>query len=74
MERIRWRVRELLTRKRMTQKQLAQAAQLTESQVSHIANGRYTRVDFATLACLCAALKVPVGRLLEYVPDQKLPA
>ena len=75
MATVKWKVREMLSRKGMSQKALATKAGLTESQVSNIVNGKYRRVDFGTLASLCLAFGgVSVGRIVEFVPDQELPA
>mgnify|MGYP001559768538 FL=1 len=74
MARIRWKVRDLLQRKSMSQAELARRAGFTESQVSQMVHGKYKRVDFKTLARLCQAFGgVPVGRIIEFVPDQELP-
>lgn len=62
---VRFRLRELLEERQMTQSELARRSGLSFVTINAIAQNRTTRVDLATLDALCAALECPPGDLLE---------
>ena len=51
-------------------KVLGEAAGIQPTSIYRIWNGTASRVDLATLDKLCKLLDVPVGMLLEYIPDE----
>lgn len=57
---------EILTRRRMTGKQLAQLVDLSETQLSLFRSGKVRGIRFSTLARLCAALECRPGDLIDY--------
>jgi putative transcriptional regulator len=58
----------LALRKRRS-KELAEAIDLTEANLSLLKSGRVKGVRFATLEAICRELDCQPGDLLEYVPD-----
>ena len=60
---------QMLARRHMTGKQLAEAVGLSETQLSMFKSGKIRGVRFATIAKMCAVLDCVPGDLLDYVPD-----
>ena len=58
----------LALRKRRS-KEMAEAIDLTEANLSLLKSGRVKGVRFATLEAICRELDCQPGDLLEYVPD-----
>jgi putative transcriptional regulator len=58
----------LALRKRRS-KELAEAIDLTEANLSLLKSGRVKGVRFATLEAICRELDCQPGDLLEYVPE-----
>ena len=56
----------VLTNRKMTGKQLAQAVGLSETQLSLFRSGKVRGIRFATLSRLCAALNCKPGDLVDY--------
>lgn len=59
----------VLARRKMRSKELAEALEMTEQNVSLLRSGRARGVRFETLARICAILDCQPGDLLEYVPE-----
>lgn len=55
---VRLRVRELLSERHITQKELAEMAHLREATISDIARGTRTVINLSHLAAICEALNV----------------
>ncbi len=55
-------------RTRITYQAIADAAGITLSTLSRLANGKLLRYDFGTLVRLCWYFQCTPGHLLEYVP------
>ncbi|AGY57036.1 helix-turn-helix domain-containing protein [Gloeobacter kilaueensis] len=67
---IRWRLREVMARKRITGRDLASALDLHETSISRLrASDTMPRLDGEQLNALCQALDCTPGDLLEYIPD-----
>ncbi len=60
---------QMLARRHMTGKQLAEAVGLSETQLSMFKSGKIRGVRFSTIAKMCAVLNCVPGDLLGYVPD-----
>lgn len=60
---------QMLARRKMTGKQLAEAVGLSETQLSMFRSGKIRGVRFATVARMCAVLDCVPGDLLGYTPD-----
>ena len=60
---------QMLARRQMTGKQLAEAVGLSETQLSMFKSGKIRGVRFSTIARMCAVLDCVPGDLLGYVPD-----
>ncbi len=60
---------QMLARRQMTGKQLAEAVGLSETQLSMFKSGKIRGVRFSTIAKMCAVLDCVPGDLLGYVPD-----
>jgi putative transcriptional regulator len=56
----------MLARRKMRSKDLAQAIDMTEQNLSLLKSGKVRGVRFSTLDKLCAALACQPGDLLEY--------
>ncbi len=67
----RFRLRELLEAKGLTQTEAQARTGLAYSTVNEMCNNRTRRVDFDTLDVLCEALGCEVGDVVEYVPAKK---
>jgi transcriptional regulator with XRE-family HTH domain len=59
------RIRDALVMRGMTQTQLADRANLTDSQISHIINGRRHDIKISTLVRIANELHVPFDYLLS---------
>jgi putative transcriptional regulator len=57
---------ELLARRRMSGKALAQAVDLSETQLSHFRSGKVRGLRFSTLAKMCFVLDCQPGELIAY--------
>lgn len=57
---------ELLARRRMSGKALAQAVDLSETQLSHFRSGKVRGLRFSTLAKMCFVLDCQPGELVAY--------
>jgi len=63
------RLSRILGDRRLTQKKLAEMANLRPSTINAIYNERATRIDYDVLDKLCVALGCQPGDLLEHVAD-----
>lgn len=59
----------ILGERRITQRRLAEMANLRPNTVGMIYNERAQRIDFDVLNRLCQALNCQPGELFEYIPD-----
>lgn len=69
----RFRLRELLDSKGLTQTDAQRLTGLAYSTVNEMCNNRTRRIDFDTIDLLCSALDCSVSDLIEYVADQRKP-
>ena len=53
---------------------LAQAIEITEANLSLLKSGKVKGIRFSTLEAICAYLECQPGDILEYQPDEELPA
>jgi putative transcriptional regulator len=60
----------MLARRKMRSKELAEAIDITEANLSLLKSGKVKGVRFATLEKICAALECQPGELLEYKPGE----
>jgi putative transcriptional regulator len=60
----------MLARRKMRSKDLAEAIDITEANLSLLKSGKVKGVRFATLEKICATLACQPGELLEYRPDE----
>ena len=66
---LRWRLREVMARKKMTNRELAQILGVHETSISRLkTSDTMPRIDGNTLERLCAALTCTPEDLLEYQP------
>lgn len=68
---VRFRLRELLDERGMTQTELQMRTRLAWSTVNDLYNNKPRRVELETLDVLCEVLNCSIGELLERVPDKK---
>ncbi|MGH9764565.1 MAG: helix-turn-helix domain-containing protein [Blastocatellia bacterium] len=69
---VKWAVRDVAQRAGISSAyELHLRAGLHAGTANQIWYGRAKRVDMETLNKLCALFQVPVGQLLEYLPDPK---
>jgi putative transcriptional regulator len=59
----------MLARRKMRSKELAEAIDITEANLSLLKSGKVKGVRFATLEKICEILDCQPGDLLEYKPD-----
>ena len=59
----------MLAKRKMRSKELAEAIDITEANLSLLKSGRVKGVRFATLEKICEILGCQPGDLLEYKPD-----
>ena len=66
---LRWKLREVMARQKVTNRELAQRIKVHETSISRL-KGQDTmpRIDGETLENLCQALKCTPNDLLEYIP------
>ena len=70
---VRFRLRELLADRGMTQTELQTRTGLAYSTVNDLFNNKPRRVELDTLDALCEVLGCTCGDLLEYLPERKRP-
>ena len=66
---IRFRVRELLDERELSQTELQLRSGLAYSTISDLYHNKVRRIDVGPLDALCVALDCGVGDVLEHVPD-----
>jgi putative transcriptional regulator len=59
----------MLALRKVRSKDLAEAIDITEANLSLLKSGKVKGVRFATLEAICDYLQCQPGDLLEYVPD-----
>jgi putative transcriptional regulator len=59
----------MLARRKMRSKELAEAVDITEANLSLLKSGKVKGVRFATLEKICEILGCQPGDLLEYKPE-----
>ncbi len=59
----------VMAERKVTGRDLAQAAGITEQNLSLLRNGRVKGVRFGTLSAICAYLECQPGDLLQFEPD-----
>lgn len=62
---IKFRLREILDNKDMTQRELARLTGLRPSTINHLCSERVDRVYLETLELICKALDINVNELIE---------
>jgi putative transcriptional regulator len=67
----RFRLRELLIERGLTQTEIHVKTGLAYSTVNELCNNRARRIDLGTIDALCSALACQVGDLIEYSPEKK---
>ncbi|QDZ41585.1 helix-turn-helix transcriptional regulator (plasmid) [Euhalothece natronophila Z-M001] len=68
---IRWRLREIMARKRMSNNELAEKLQINRVSVSRLKNSEtMPRIDGQTLEKICKALDVTPADLLELEKEE----
>ena len=68
---VRFRLRELLDERGMSQTELQARTGFAYSTVNDLYNNKPRRVELETLDVLCEVLNCSIGELLERVPDKK---
>ena len=68
---VRFRLRELLAERGMSQTELQTRTRLAYSTVNDLYNNKPRRVELETLDVLCEVLDCSIGELLERVPEKK---
>lgn len=68
---IRFRLRELLDARGLSQTDLQHQSRLAYSTISELYHNKARRIDVGTLETLCETLECTVGELVEYVPQKK---
>lgn len=67
---IRWKLREVMARKKMTNRALADAVGMHEGSISRLkALDEMPRIDGKTLSKFCEELDCSLFELVEYIPD-----
>jgi putative transcriptional regulator len=61
----------MLARRKVKSKDLAEAIDITEANLSLLKSGKVKGVRFATLEAICRYLDCQPADLLEYRPDEK---
>ncbi len=59
----------MLAKRKMRSKELAEAIDITEANLSLLKSGKVKGVRFSTLERICAILQCQPGDLLEYRPE-----
>lgn len=68
---IRWKLREVMARKKMSNRNLAKAIGMHETSIARMkAEDVLPRVDNKYLSSLCKALECTPNDLIEYIPDE----
>lgn len=68
---VRFRLRELLADRGMSQTELQTRSRLAYSTVNDLYNNKPRRVELETLDVLCDVLDCSIADLLERIPDKK---
>lgn len=68
---VRFRLRELLDERRLSQTELQTRTGLAYSTVNDLYNNKPRRVELETLDVLCDVLECSIAELLERIPDKK---
>jgi putative transcriptional regulator len=68
---VRFRLRELLAERGMSQTELQTRSRLAYSTVNDLYNNKPRRVELETLDILCDVLECSIADLLERVPEKK---
>lgn len=70
---IRWKLREIMARKKITNRALADALSMHEGSISRLkALDEMPRIDGKTLSRFCEELGCSLDELIEYLPDSEL--
>lgn len=70
---IKWKLREVMARKKITNRALAEAMGMHEGSISRIkALDEMPRLDGKTLSRFCEELNCSLNELIEYAPDSQL--
>lgn len=70
---LRWKLREVMARKNMTNRRLAELVGVHETNISNMKRrDTMPRIDGETLEALCRALDCSPTDLLEYIPDAEI--
>lgn len=68
-----WRLRELMARKKVTNRELAKDLGRHETSISRLKSGdRMPQIDGEMLEEICKALDCTPNDLIEYIPDQSV--
>ena len=59
----------MMARRKMRSKELAEAIDITEANLSLLKSGKVKGVRFSTLEKICAVLECQPGDILEFRPD-----
>lgn len=59
----------MLKSKKMTAKELAQAIDITEANLSILNSGKAKAIRFSTLEAICSVLNCQPGDIVKYRPD-----
>lgn len=69
---IRWKLREVMARNKVTNRHLAKALDMHEGSISRMKSAdEMPRIDGKTLSKLCEELGCELLDLVEYVPDEE---
>lgn len=68
---VRFRLRELLDERGMSQTELQSRTRLAYSTINDLFNNKPRRVELETLDVLCDVLDCAIGELLERIPEKK---
>ena len=68
---IRFKLSDLLGKHKMTQKTLAELADIRPATVSKMYYEEIKRIDIKQLDNICKTFNCEISELLEYVPDEK---
>ena len=64
----------MMAKRKVRSNALAQAIEITEANLSLLKSGKVKGIRFSTLEAICAYLECQPGDILEYQPDEELPA
>jgi putative transcriptional regulator len=68
---VRFRLRELLDERGLTQTELQMRTGLAYSTINDLSNNKPRRVELETLDVICNALNCGIADLLEHIPEKK---